>query len=255
MTDELTVEYMLGELQAGGPEDGNFYIATILEKISGMEKALRILGVSPNEELIRIIKEFKIRCDAGTDPKDLSIVMNMLPDSLKRGKALTEKKPEELCGHSGPGNSCSATDAFDSNNKCVFEDKTKCSERAKTIGGRRWVNGDIAAALREIERLEKIEAQVQTCKRSGHRYYAASHEYPCPRCEIESLTREAEDRGLEAADAKATLKSADNKIAELNLALEKKTAIAQEYWDKFRNYEDRREEGQLRGQILPASPG
>jgi hypothetical protein len=194
--------------------------------------------VSPNEELIRIIKEFKIRCDAGTDPKDLSIVMNMLPDSLKRGKALTEKKPEELCGHSGPGNSCSATDAFDSNNKCVFEDKTKCSERAKTIGGRRWVNGDIAAALREIERLEKIEAQVQTCKRSGHRYYAASHEYPCPRCEIESLTREAEDRGLEAADAKATLKSADNKIAELNLALEKKTAIAQEYWDKFRNYED-----------------
>lgn len=38
--------------------------------------------------------------------------------------------------------------------------------------------------LKKIEMLEKSAASIQTC-RYGHKYFADSHEYPCPRCEAE----------------------------------------------------------------------
>jgi hypothetical protein len=46
----------------------------------------------------------------------------------------------------------------------------------------------VSVLLKKFGELEKIEAGVQTCK-EGHKYFADSHEYPCPRCESDDNRR------------------------------------------------------------------
>lgn len=49
-------------------------------------------------------------------------------------------------------------------------------------GGPEDGNFYITEILKKVEMLEKTAASIQTCK-EGHKYFADSHEYPCPRCE------------------------------------------------------------------------
>jgi DNA-binding helix-hairpin-helix protein with protein kinase domain len=49
------------------------------------------------------------------------------------------------------------------------------------------------------EKLEKLEASIQTCLKCNQKYYAQSHEYPCPWCIVDKKL-DAIDRAYIALD-------------------------------------------------------
>jgi hypothetical protein len=105
---------------------------------------------------------------------------------------------------------------------------------------------DIDALKAEVRRLEIVEASVQTCK-VGHKYYAQSHEYPCPWCEHnkEVVIRRAKQGEAEelaakvrrlqeferfCVDANARADEAEGEIEQLQILLHQRTQELTHYY-------------------------
>lgn len=95
MSDGMTVEYMLSELQAGDPGDGNFYVKEILALIGAerciASRALRALREIDSPELETLIG----MCKEGSDVYDVITAMQRIAHAVVQD-GVKKHKPGKL---------------------------------------------------------------------------------------------------------------------------------------------------------------